>query len=79
MPLFRKRPITVEATQLEPYGPLPNNVRIERCQYQVFDHLHDTWINLEVGDWIITGPQGENYPVKKDMFEATYERVNQGD
>jgi hypothetical protein len=26
------------------------------------------------GDWIITGVQGENYPCKPDIFEATYER-----
>jgi len=25
------------------------------------------------GDWIITGIQGENYPCKPDIFEATYE------
>lgn len=25
------------------------------------------------GDWIITGVQGEQYPCKPDIFEATYE------
>ena len=27
------------------------------------------------GDWIITGVQGEHYPCKPDIFEATYEAV----
>lgn len=27
------------------------------------------------GDWIITGVQGEKYPCKPDIFEATYEPV----
>lgn len=27
------------------------------------------------GDWIITGVQGEVYPCKPDIFEATYEGV----
>lgn len=27
------------------------------------------------GDWIIKGVQGEFYPCKSDIFEATYERV----
>lgn len=27
------------------------------------------------GDWIITGINGERYPCKPDIFEATYERV----
>ncbi|MFC8986025.1 hypothetical protein [Streptomyces sp. NPDC057115] len=27
------------------------------------------------GDWIVTGVQGEHYPVKPDIFAATYEEV----
>ena len=27
------------------------------------------------GDWVIRGVQGEFYPIKSDIFEATYERV----
>ena len=27
------------------------------------------------GDWVIRGVQGEFYPCKSDVFEATYERV----
>jgi hypothetical protein len=27
------------------------------------------------GDWIIRGIRGEHYPVKPDIFEATYEEV----
>ena len=29
------------------------------------------------GDWIITGVKGEHYPCKPDIFEATYERVEE--
>jgi hypothetical protein len=28
-----------------------------------------------VGDWIIKGVKGEFYPIKNDIFEATYEEV----
>lgn len=28
------------------------------------------------GDWVITGVQGERYPCKPDIFEATYEAVD---
>jgi hypothetical protein len=32
---------------------------------------------LEVGDWIIPEPDGIHfYPCKPDIFEATYEPVN---
>jgi hypothetical protein len=27
------------------------------------------------GDWIITGVKGEHYPCKPDIFEMTYEKV----
>jgi hypothetical protein len=27
------------------------------------------------GDWIITGVKGEHYPCKPDIFETTYEKV----
>jgi hypothetical protein len=29
------------------------------------------------GDWIITGVKGENYPCKPDIFEATYDPVEE--
>ena len=31
------------------------------------------------GDWIIKGVQGEFYPCKPDIFEATYEIVKEDD
>jgi hypothetical protein len=30
-------------------------------------------MTAQVGDWIIRGIQGEYYPCKPDIFEATYE------
>lgn len=51
----------------------------ERCHLPMRGH---GWIDtLEgghivcPGDWIITGVQGERYPCKPDIFEATYEPV----
>jgi hypothetical protein len=29
------------------------------------------------GDWIITGVKGEHYPCKPDIFEMTYERIEE--
>lgn len=28
------------------------------------------------GDYIITGPEGEQWPVKKEIFEKTYEVID---
>lgn len=44
-------------------------------EFYVYDRLHATWVRFEYGDWIIRGVQGEFYPCKSDIFEATYERV----
>ena len=33
------------------------------------------WIRVVHGDWIITGVRGEKYPCKPDIFEETYELV----
>lgn len=32
-----------------------------------------------VGDWVIKGVQGEFYPCKPDIFEATYELADGGE
>jgi len=34
-------------------------------------------MEVSVGDWIITGVKGEHYPCKPDIFEATYEQVDE--
>ncbi len=28
------------------------------------------------GDWILTGPKGERWPVRKDIFELTYRIID---
>lgn len=33
-------------------------------------------MKISVGDYIIKGIKGEFYPCKPDIFEATYEKVN---
>jgi len=63
MKSFRKRPVVIQAYQ----------------------HLGDALITISTlegdmhampGDWIITGIKGEKYPCKPDIFEATYEPVD---
>lgn len=33
-------------------------------------------MHANVGDWIITGINGEKYPCKPDIFEKTYEIIS---
>ena len=64
MPLFRKKPIVVEAVQLT------RTVMIETLEGTM---------RGDVGDWLITGVNGEQYPCKPDIFAATYESAEEED
>jgi len=92
MPKFRKRPVVIEARQYlcanssfellhwinsELYGK-DNQSKFAKWTNSVLiiptlegDHT------AQKGDWIIKGIQGEFYPCKPDIFEATYELVEE--
>ena len=75
---FRKKPVVIEATQWFKDGDHPA-VRISRFAQEtkrvgVIDTLEGEHV-VTPGDWIITGVNGEHYPCKPDIFEATYEAV----
>ena len=62
----------------------PNVADETVCKYCGDIMLHHGWVKtLEgghivcSGDWIITGVQGEHYPCKPDIFEETYEKVEE--
>lgn len=40
---------------------------------QVYDQLHQSWIKLGTGDWILKGTRGECYPVAAEVFDELYE------
>ena len=58
---FRKKPVIIEAYQTE----------VE----MVISTLEGDMI-ASPGDWNITGVNGEQYPCKPDIFEKTYEPMN---
>lgn len=43
---------------------------------EVVIHTSEGDIKASVGDYIITGENGEQYPCKPDIFEKTYERYD---
>ena len=77
---FRKKPAIIEAEQYNRGRPAPDGVcRDESCWVVEGDHVHTLEGPLRVShlDWIITGVKGEKYPCKPDIFEATYELVEE--
>ena len=57
---FRKKPAVVEAFQTDK---------------ELVIHTLEGDMKADVGDWIITGVHGEQYPCKPDIFEETYDPV----
>ncbi len=81
MPKFRKKPIVIKAIQYD--GSHESAHEIYEFSTRDISYIGDrlTIRTLEgemlanVGDWIIKGIAGEVYPCKPDIFEATYEPV----
>ena len=57
---FRKKPVIIEAYQTS--------------KELIIKTLEGDMIASK-GDWIVTGGDGEQYPVKPDIFKKTYELV----
>ncbi len=87
---YRKKPVVIEAFQFESadydtdcpaWWSEAMNSGV--AWYQGGAEPHFTIKTLEgemragVGDWIIRGVKGEIYPCKPDIFDATYEAVEE--
>lgn len=60
MTLYRKKPIIIDAYQTN--------------ETLIIKTLEGNML-ANIGDWIITGINGEKYPCKPEIFEKTYEEV----
>lgn len=81
---FRKRPVVIDAVQWAPGAELPEWLlarlhagTIRRCgsglaEALIIETLEGT-MTARSGDWVIRGMMGEVYPIKPDIFAATYE------
>jgi hypothetical protein len=53
-----------------------DHVDDERIIAEVYDYLHDTWVGVKAGDYVIRGSKGEFYPCDPGVFHAKYEPVD---
>lgn len=79
MPLYRKKPIIIEAIQYNGKNALDV---FNFCKGSVIIHSGSLIvktlegnIKANVGDYIIKGINGEFYPCKSEIFEKTYESI----
>ena len=59
---YRKKPVVIKAYQTDK---------------EVIIHTLEGDMTASIGDYIITGVNGEKYPCKPDIFEKTYEPVGE--
>lgn len=57
---YRKKSVVIEAYQTDK---------------EIIIHTLEGDMKADVGDYIITGVKGEQYPCKADIFAETYEEV----
>ncbi|MGH3505228.1 MAG: hypothetical protein ACRDQA_30695 [Nocardioidaceae bacterium] len=88
MTRYRKKPVEIEAMKLtrenrdevaawchgvDELKTLPGPGR--GAHEGVVIHTLEGDMRADLGDWIVRGVQGEFYPVKTDIFAATYEEA----
>lgn len=84
---FKTRPFEIEAVRFNGEQSYQEIVDFTSNQFriyatpdrygEVYDHLHDTWVKVYTGQWIIRGGEGEYYPCDNEVFEKKYEPVNE--
>jgi len=80
---FRKRPVEIEAVQLQEDNVVDVMEWCDECEPFLSSNERGIIIPTLEGkhlacwdDWIIKGIKGEFYPCKPDIFELTYEAIN---
>jgi len=89
MPKYRKKPVVIEAVR---FGGSSTDIAAVRHWMDGGEYVAPRVRTSDIkklsittlegpmwatpGDWIIRGVQGEFYPCKPDIFEATYELEN---
>ena len=89
---YREKPVVIEANQWREKGDHtevrafrhPDDLESSPCKECGGGMRSHGWINTREGghivcpdDWIITGVQGEFYPIKAAIFKKTYEPADE--
>jgi hypothetical protein len=80
---YRKKPVVIEAMEMTPRNVMQvaawcggHGYTLENSDSAFVDITTlEGVMTAQLGDYIIKGVQGEFYPCKPDIFEATYEVV----
>lgn len=79
MAKYRKKPVIVEAEVYR--GGLEDGILCDDLGdvtlWKPYVNSLEGRLFITPGDYIITGVKGERYPCKPDIFEMTYEKVEE--
>lgn len=59
------------------YHKKPVVVEVYQTDKEIVIHTLEGDMTASVGDYIITGVNGEKYPCKPDIFEKTYDEITE--
>ncbi len=80
---YRKKPVVIEAVEFtdesfeECVRFLGHSVDLDVRKEAIIIQTLEGPLNASLGDWIIKGVKGEFYPCKPDIFEQTYDKVEE--
>ena len=83
MAKYRKKPVVIEAVQwdgtngdlIKEWGKGFRKIEYDLKPAILRIYTLEGVMEASLGDWVIKGIKGELYPCKPDIFEATYEKV----
>ena len=84
---YRKKPVVIEACRFMIDSYMPDWFMDNVSNDTIITHEDGTCdiktlegtMKADYGDYIIMGVNGEIYPCKPDIFEKTYEKVDEND
>ena len=83
MSRYKKKPVVINAFKYQPqqvgtlikwldsFDDHKTDITVQKDHLII--HTLEGDMRADKGDWVIRGIQGEYYPCKPDIFEATYE------
>lgn len=90
MAKFRKKPVVIEAWLFDGTFATAHPILVQHAQWErsapctyrpsqktLTIRTLEGEMTAVAGDWVIRGVKGEFYPCKPDIFEATYDRVDE--
>lgn len=76
---YRRIPVTSEITaEMFDGNTTKSDARFritDEGTWQIYNGLHNSWINIKMGDFYRTDIEGDTYPIDAEYMKKNYEEV----